>query len=328
MKRIIILAALLLASSGCTTDTQAPTNTATQSTNANAAATPKTAATVSEADIIAREKQAWDAIKNKDYDGFAAMLADEQVEVTDSGVNDRAKTISGVKDLALTDVALSDWKVVMIDKDAAVSTYTVTLKGTAGGQPLTSKPSRASTAWVNRGGKWLAIYHQDTEVVQSQGNAPASSNSNTQGKSTTTTTTTTTTAKTEASPTASGSPASSIGDAIEREKQIWEMLKRKDFDSFASMLADDEIEVEPDGVYDKAGTIKGVKEIDFKSASLSDFKMVKLDDDAALVIYMVKMTAQGSEPAGEWHSTIWANRGGKWLAVFHQGTPVKSQQSK
>jgi hypothetical protein len=56
--------------------------------------------------------------------------------------------------------------------------------------------------------------------------------------------------------------------------------------------------------------------------------MVKLDDDAALVTYLVKMTAQGSEPAGERHSSIWANRGGKWLGVFHQGTPVKSAPPK
>jgi hypothetical protein len=319
---MIILAALVLASSACATDTQAPNNTTPQTTNANAAATPKAPATVSEADIIAREKQIWDAIKNKDFDGFAAMLVDEALEVTDSGANDKAASVSGVKDLALTDVALSDWKVVVVDKDAAVVTYTASLKGTAGGKPLTSKPLRASTAWVNRGGKWLAIYHQDTEVSQAPENAPASSNSNAQGKSTTTTTTTT---KTEASPATAASPTSISSDAIEREKQVWDALKRKDYDGFAAMLADDQVEVEHDGVYDKAGTIKGVRQVDFASASLSDFKVVKLDEDAALVTYLVKLTAQGSEPASERHTTIWANRGGKWLAVFHQGTPVRSQ---
>ena len=138
----------------------------------------------------------------------------------------------------------------------------------------------------------------------------------------------TTTTKTEASPTASGSPASSISDATEREKQVWEMLKRKDYDGFASMLADDMLDVEPNGVFNKEGTITSVKQVDFASASLSDFKMVKLDDDATLVVYLVKMTAQGSEPGSERHSTIWTNRGGKWLAVFHQGTPVKAAQSK
>jgi hypothetical protein len=27
-------------------------------------------------------------------------------------------------------------------------------------------------------------------------------------------------------------------------------------------------------------------------------------------------------PDGERQSTIWVNRGGKWLAVFHQGTTI------
>ena len=323
MKRIILLASLLLAASGCATETQAPNNTPAPSSNSNAAATPKTAATISEADIIAREKQIWDALKNKDYDGFAAMLADDQLEVFSSAVNDKAQSVNDVKSLVLTDATLSDWKVVVIDKDAAVVTYTVSAKGTSGGKPLDPKPARASSAWVNRGGKWLAIYHQETEIAQ----APQAASSP-PAKSTTTTTTTTTT-KTEASPAPSGSPASATGgDAIEREKQVWEMLKRKDYDGFASMLADDMLNVESDGVYDKAGTVNGLKQVDFASASLSELKMVKLDDDAALVVYLVKMTPQGSEPASERHSTIWANRGGKWLVVFHQGTPVKPPQSK
>ncbi len=39
-----------------------------------------------------------------------------------------------------------------------------------------------------------------------------------------------------------------------------------------------------------------------------------------LVTYMVKIPAIA--PEGEHHTTIWINRGGKWLTLFHQGTPV------
>jgi hypothetical protein len=34
------------------------------------------------------------------------------------------------------------------------------------GQPLTGGASYASSVWVNRGGKWLAIFHQDSQIVQ------------------------------------------------------------------------------------------------------------------------------------------------------------------
>src|SRR5207247_129677 len=83
----------------------------------------------------------------------------------------------------------------------------------------------------------------------------------------------------------------------------------------------DAIELEPDGVYDKAGSVKGVSQYDFSKTVLSDFKVVKVDDEATLVTYMVK--DPNFAPSGEHHSTIWANRNGKWLAVFHHGgTPV------
>src|ERR1044072_9629000 len=98
MKRIILLASLLLAASGCATETQAPNNTPPPSSNANAAATPKTAAAISEADIIAREKQIWDTLKNKDYDGFAAMLADDAVEGFGQQMYDKAAIVKRVKD--------------------------------------------------------------------------------------------------------------------------------------------------------------------------------------------------------------------------------------
>jgi hypothetical protein len=75
--------------------------------------------------------------------------------------------------------------------------------------------------------------------------------------------------------------------------------------------------VEPDGVFDKAGSVKSVSQFDFTKSVLSDFKTVKLDDDASLVVYLVK--DPGFAPNGERHATIWANRTGKWLAVFHHG---------
>ena len=127
-----------------------------------------------------------------------------------------------------------------------------------------------------------------------------------------------------ANPTATPTTAATTfeGDAIARERQVWDMLKRKDYESFASMLADDQVEVSPSAVNDKAGSVAGVKQADFSTVSLSDFKVVKLDDDAVVVTYLLKTTDAGANPGGYRESTVWVNRGGKWLAAFHQGTPV------
>lgn len=116
-------------------------------------------------------------------------------------------------------------------------------------------------------------------------------------------------------------------DLIAKEKQVWDAIKRKDYDAFAAFLADDQMEVNSNGVYDKAGTIKGVKEIDLSSATLSDFKVLKLDNDAAIVTYLVKGSPPLFPAEGELHSSVWVKRKGKWLAVFHQGTVVMKPTS-
>ena len=310
MKRIILLALLVLAASSCATTTQAPgeaNGNANANTSATPAATPKAEANIS-ADIIAREKEAWETIKAKNPDGFAAMLADDFVYVSEDGVHDKAGTVDGIKQFAPTDLSFADWKVVMLDKDAAVVTYTINTKGTSGGKPIPETPMRAGSLWANRGGKWVGVFHQDTAVEEPPPAKP----------------TTNKTPAPAASPTES-KPAEAVSDdAVAREKQVWDAIKKRDYDRFASFLADDQVEVFPWGVNDKAASVNGVKEVDLSSAVLSDFKTVKVDDDAVVVTYLVKGSGD-INPTGERGSSVWAKRDGKWLAVYHQDTTVKKQ---
>ena len=92
---------------------------------------------------------------------------------------------------------------------------------------------------------------------------------------------------------------------------------------FAGYLAADSLEVEPLGISDKAGSVKGVQSFDFSKSSLSDWKTVKIDDDAAIVTYVTHFP--GQKPDTEYHTTVWANRNGKWSAVFHHGSPKAAQ---
>lgn len=315
MKRIILLAALAFAASGCATTTQAPSNANAPTTppaNTANSATPKPAADAANSAITDQEKQIWDTIKKKDPNAFAAMLADDFVYVAIDGIFDKAGTVNGVKQLDLTDLTLSEWKTVMLDKDAAIVTYLVNMKGTSGGHPIPPTPLRASSAWVNRGGKWIGVFHQETEVEETPSTPPPMS----------------TKPQAKASPTAEAKPAEgNSDDPIAREKQVWDALKKRDYVAFANFLADDRIEVRSMGVSDKVGSVNGVQQVDLSGASLSNFKVVKLDDDASLTTYMVKYPAAVS-PNPERASSIWVNRGGKWLAVFHQRTEVKPPAKK
>jgi hypothetical protein len=262
-------------------------------------------APLSEAEAIAKEKAAWAALQKKDLDAFANMLASDYVEVGDESTSDKAAVLDYLKDLEISDASFSDWKFIPIDKDAVLLTYSVTIKGSYKGKEVPPGPYRASGAWVNRAGKWLAIYYQETLARKSpMPPVPAA----------------TATAKNSPSPPAKTAEAATAEDPVTSEKMAWDALKRKDYDAFASFLDDAQIEVEADGVYDKAGTLKGVRMFDASKYELSDFKTVSFDSDASLVTYVVKPLSP-KEPL-ERHSTIWVKRNGKWRSLFHQGTPA------
>jgi hypothetical protein len=303
MKKILVIVSALILAAACAAP---PTNQPTSTANTNSAETPSAVA-MTEADAIAKEKAIWDAIKTKDYEAFANMLADDQLEVMGESVNDKAASIAGVKDFEPTETTFSDWKFLSIDKDAFVVTYTVEMKGKYKGKEFPAETDRASSAWVNRGGKWLAAYHQECKVAPPMPPAKESAAK----------------ATTKATPTPAAAPAATAAgpDPIANEKMVWDLFKSKNYDGFAALLAPDFLEVEPDKVYTKAESVKTVAEFDASKATLSDWKVVKLDDDASIVTYVAKFSP--GPPNGERHSTIWANRDGKWLGVFHHGgTPV------
>ncbi|HEX7175032.1 MAG TPA: nuclear transport factor 2 family protein [Pyrinomonadaceae bacterium] len=311
MKRILLAAALLAAASApACTPTTGPANNSNAPANSNAAATPTPAPTVAAADHIAREKQVMDAIKRKDWDAFAAHLADDQLYVSTDGVHDKAATLASIKKLDITEYTSADARVVQIDRDLVVVTHTTTAKGTFDGKPIPAGSQRESTAWANRGGRWLAVYHQDSEVMTPPTPTPGAP---------------TPAATAVATPVAAASatPAATPANSTELEQQIWDTLKRKDWDAFAAHLAADAVEVGATGVYDKAGTVNAVKQVDFTGATLSDFKEVKIDADATLLIYTAKGPRAVFGPNGERSATIHANRSGRWLAVFHQATSIK-----
>jgi len=298
MKKTVLLIAALILTGACAAPPPANREAAPP------AASPAAVA-MTEADAIAKEKAIWDTIKVKDYDAFGNMLADDQIEVTGEGAFAKAESITGVKDFEPAEVAFSDWKFLSIDKDAYVVIYTAKVKGKYKGKEFPEESARCSSAWVSRGGKWLAIYHQECPVKPAPP-APAAAKSP---------------AKAAASPAAAAPAAATGPDAVANEKIVWDLFKARNYDAFAALLTPNSIEVEPDKVRDKAESVKDVSGFDAAKAEQSEFKTVKLDADAALVTYVSKM--QGMPGLGERHSTIWVNRDGRWLALFHHGgTPV------
>ena len=294
---IFILTALFLASCAAP-----PTN---RESGTNKAAETKAAAPLTEADASTKEKEVWATIEKKDSAAFATNLTNDFIYVSGGGVSDKAATVKEISDSGtMSNLAFSDWRFVSLDKDAAVLVYTAKGNSVMNGQthPFSTY---ASTVYVNRGGKWQAIYHQDCDVST----APPPP----QPKP-----------ATSPAPAAAATPATMTSDVVANEKAVWAALTGKHWDLFEGYLASDSLEVETNGVMDRAGSVKGVQTFDFSKTSLSDWKTVKIDDDAAIVTYVVHLP--GQKPDTEYHSTVWANRNGKWSAVFHHGTPKAAEQ--
>ncbi|PYS25732.1 MAG: hypothetical protein DMF72_00925 [Acidobacteria bacterium] len=298
MKRFLALVSFLVLAAACTNQ---PMDNKNMTSNANSGDKMK-AAGPSEADIIAKEKASWDAFRKKDADAFKKLLTPEYFGVNNSGVEDTATSIAAMKDTEISDVTFADWKMTTIDKDAVLLTYTATVKATYKGKSLPPGPYYEASAYVSRNGEWLDIYYQETlqQKMPMSAATPAP-------------------AKSPSSPMAKA--ADTTDDPVANEKLVWDAIKSKNYDAFGSYLASDSIEIEPEGLFDKAGSVQGVQGFDASKAEASDWKTVKFDDDASVVTYKVKVP--GMKPNTAYHSTIWVKRDGKWRAFFHMGTPAQ-----
>ncbi|HET6979191.1 MAG TPA: nuclear transport factor 2 family protein [Pyrinomonadaceae bacterium] len=112
--------------------------------------------------IIATEKKLWEAWKNQNVKLFKATLSADSVMIGDTGVANKAEAIKALEvPCEVKSYELSDLKVTFLNSSAALLTYKSTQDATCGG---TQVPATvwSSSAYVLRGGKWLAASHQET----------------------------------------------------------------------------------------------------------------------------------------------------------------------
>jgi len=113
--------------------------------------------------IIATEKKLWEAWKNKDFKQFKTSLSADSIMIGDMGTANKATAIKDLESLAceVKSYEMSDIKVTFLNSSAALMTYKSTQDATCGGQQVPAAVW-ASSAYVMRGGKWLAASHQET----------------------------------------------------------------------------------------------------------------------------------------------------------------------
>ena len=118
-----------------------------------------------EKQIIAAERAVNEAVAKGDMKTFHANLSSDATTIDSGGISkvnaDMDKMILATKSQSWD---LDRSQFYWVNDSTVIHMYRWTGKGTYEGQPVPS-PTWASTVWSNKSGKWLAVFHQETNAM-------------------------------------------------------------------------------------------------------------------------------------------------------------------
>lgn len=121
------------------------------------AATPDTAA------IMAKEKEAWQAFKDKKADDFKKLVDTGFRGVYAEGIVNLTEELADMQKWDMKSFTISDFASYSDEPDVIVTTYKVTVQGTVGGKDA-SGSYNCGTVWKAEKGIWLALFHTNVKT--------------------------------------------------------------------------------------------------------------------------------------------------------------------
>jgi hypothetical protein len=126
-----------------------------------------------EKQLIANERTLNDAVAKADMKTFNSMVASDGISVDSGGI---MKTGDPNFEKMVKEIKIQSWNLdssqfYWINDNTVVHMYKWSGKGTYQGQPVPS-PTWASTLWTNKGGKWTAVFHQESLAMPAPAPAP------------------------------------------------------------------------------------------------------------------------------------------------------------
>jgi uncharacterized protein (TIGR02246 family) len=121
------------------------------------------------AEIVALEKRAFEAWKNKDKRFFEENMSEDGQYIDQNGVGGKAQYVRAIidNDCTINGYELDNTKVTILGRDAALLTYKYTYDIICAGKPEAGL-LWSSTVYVKRGGKWLIAFHQEIPAAQAK----------------------------------------------------------------------------------------------------------------------------------------------------------------
>jgi hypothetical protein len=112
--------------------------------------------------MMAKEKAAWQAYKDKKSDEFKKLISPDFIGVYADGILNFQKEMEGMQKSDLKSFSLSDYAIVSSGPDVMMTTYKVTMQGASDGKDI-SGSYKSGSVWKQQNGEWRAIFHTNVK---------------------------------------------------------------------------------------------------------------------------------------------------------------------
>ncbi len=110
--------------------------------------------------MMAKEKAAWQAFKDKKADDFKKLVSADLVAVYNDGIVNMQQEVDRMAKVDIKSFSFSDFTLTMTNADTVMVSYKAKVEGTAGGKDI-SGDSNCGSVWQMKDGEWRAIFHTD-----------------------------------------------------------------------------------------------------------------------------------------------------------------------
>ena len=113
--------------------------------------------------LIAKERAAWQAFKDKKADDFKKLVSADLVAVYADGILNMQKELDVMTKTDMKSFSLTDFNVVSTDADTAIVSYKAKVESTSEGKD-NSGNYNCGSIWQMKNGQWQAIFHADMKA--------------------------------------------------------------------------------------------------------------------------------------------------------------------
>jgi hypothetical protein len=115
--------------------------------------------------LVANERALYDAVARADRLTFESLVLPDGVWTTPLGFTPMNLLADALGNFHIPKWGIENPRLIWSDDNSALLLYARTGGGTLGEQRFAAN-TLASTLWTKRNGKWLAVHHQETDLMR------------------------------------------------------------------------------------------------------------------------------------------------------------------